>query len=77
MLRRFVCPTVNYALDTANGSSHYGRGTRCGLGRYKPDWSLVSNQHFASNGGYANLVPGDTKLDSKWRPDMAEEDPDS
>jgi hypothetical protein len=71
LLRRFVTPVVNYALEEQAGSCHYGRGTRCtNEDLYKPDWSLVSGHHLNGEGGYKNLLPGDTKLDSKWQPEM-------
>ncbi|KAH6627772.1 hypothetical protein F5144DRAFT_283697 [Chaetomium tenue] len=71
LLRRFVTPVVNYALEGQAISCHYGRGTRCpNRDSYKPDWSLVSEHHINGEGGYRNLLPGDTKLDAKWQPDM-------
>jgi hypothetical protein len=40
----------------------------------KPDWSIISDECFDERGGYANLVPGDTKLNAKWWPTMFIED---
>lgn len=73
LLRRFVSPTINYALENQAGSCHYGRGTRCPVENYKPDWSVISDQCINSDGQFANILPGDTKLDSKWRPEMVNE----
>jgi hypothetical protein len=73
LLRRFVTPVVNYALEDQPGSCHYGRGTRCNVGMYKPDWSVVSNLCVDETGHYLNVLPGDTKIDAKWRPTMVGE----
>lgn len=67
-MRRFVAPTTNYALHYQPGSPHLGRGSRVN-GDYRPDWSVISAQHF-SDQGYSNILPGDTKLDAKWSPGM-------
>ncbi|POR31937.1 Uncharacterized protein TPAR_07840 [Tolypocladium paradoxum] len=67
-MRRFMASITNYALYYQVGSPHLGRGSRCN-GEYRPDWSVISAQHF-SDQGYANILPGDTKVDAKWSPDM-------
>ncbi|KAI1822677.1 hypothetical protein F4861DRAFT_513593 [Xylaria intraflava] len=72
LLRRFVVPTVNYALDGQAKRPHFGRGSRCNNSSIKPDWSLISDEHI-SRDRFLNLVPGDTKLGAKWRPSMAVE----
>ncbi|EHK22895.1 uncharacterized protein TRIVIDRAFT_60285 [Trichoderma virens Gv29-8] len=71
LLRRFVIPVVNYALSNQPGSCHYGRGTRC-FSRHQPDWSVISSTWVVEK-GYLNVLPGDTKLDAKWRPSMIHE----
>jgi len=76
LLRRFEMPIVNYALSGHDGMCHYGRGSRCGT-EYKPDWSLVSANHLDQNRYFTNLVPGDTKLHAKWRPEMQQDGVDS
>lgn len=40
---------------------------------YKPDWSVVSNLRVDETGHYLNVLPGDTKIDAKWRPTMVGE----
>ncbi|KAH8654679.1 hypothetical protein BGZ61DRAFT_572799 [Ilyonectria robusta] len=72
VLRRFLSSIVNYALDGQEGQPHLGRGSRCGS-EDKPDWSAVSGQCIDEYGRYANILPGDTKLDAKWWPTMSEE----
>ncbi|KAM4059828.1 hypothetical protein HRG_002548 [Hirsutella rhossiliensis] len=73
-LRRFMIPTVNYALAGQAGQAHFGRGSRCG-GNYIPDWSVVSDKHLHEElGAYVNLLPGDTKLSAKWAPEMLSND---
>ncbi|KAK5989705.1 hypothetical protein PT974_07961 [Cladobotryum mycophilum] len=71
LLRRFISPSINYALAGQCGSSHYGRGTRC-HSDYEPDWSVISS-YWTDETGYVNLLPGDTKLDSKWWPTMLQD----
>jgi hypothetical protein len=61
---------VNYALANQTGSSHFGRGSRCPSGEFKPDWSVVSDSRLDAYGYYANVLAGDTKLSAKWRPEM-------
>ncbi|KAK3944263.1 hypothetical protein QBC46DRAFT_172528 [Diplogelasinospora grovesii] len=73
-LRRFPVPVVNYALSLMPGAPHYGRGTRCLYFRLKADWSLISDMRLDDNNRYVNLVPGDTKLSSKWTPDMLDDE---
>lgn len=70
-LRRFRIPIVNYALERMPGSPHYARGDRCGTSGFEPDWSCVSDKALVYEGQtYRNLVPGDTKISSKWCPEM-------
>lgn len=69
LLRRWISPPINYALSEQAGSCHYGRGSRCGS-EYRPDWSVISNRCLDEFGSYANVAPGDTKLDAKWWPTM-------
>ncbi|KAJ2898884.1 hypothetical protein MKZ38_003604 [Zalerion maritima] len=73
VLRRFISPIVNYALNWQLGSPHYGRGSRCGPG-YRPDWSVISASCLDEYGRYANVLPGDTKLDAKWWSGMVDEE---
>ncbi|KAK1762573.1 hypothetical protein QBC33DRAFT_501041 [Phialemonium atrogriseum] len=73
LLRRFVAPVVNYALDGQAGQCHLGRGSRCGA-KDRPDWSVISPMRLDEYGRHANMLPGDTKLDAKWWPTMVEED---
>ncbi|PCD21776.1 hypothetical protein AU210_015579 [Fusarium oxysporum f. sp. radicis-cucumerinum] len=63
---KFLSPTVNYALNDQAGQAFLGEGTRCSD---DADWSTISDQWFDDR-GYLNLLPGDTKLDAKWRPSM-------
>ncbi|KAM3550345.1 hypothetical protein ARSEF4850_008392 [Beauveria asiatica] len=79
-MRRFPIPIVNYALNSAKGTEHFGRGSRCASEGYTPDWSVVSNDHFtegedaALKERFLNILPGDTKLSSKWTSEI-ETDP--
>lgn len=66
-------PVVNQALSVMPGAPHYGRGTRCITTQFKPDWSVVLESKVEGNGRYVNLLPGDTKLSSKWTPRMIED----
>jgi len=76
-LRRFPISVVNYALSDAlkdvgkENAAHYGRGGRCPCPNYVPDWSVVSDRHMARD-TYLNIVPGDTKVSSKWTSAMAD-----
>jgi hypothetical protein len=72
VLRRFLSPIVNYALDGQEGQPHLGRGSRCGS-EDRPDWPAVSALCIDEYGRYANILPGDTKLDAKWWPTMLQE----
>ncbi|KJZ69949.1 hypothetical protein HIM_10657 [Hirsutella minnesotensis 3608] len=74
-LVKYIWPHVNAALREANYILEWGReafylgtGSWC-HGDGSPDWSLVSNLR-KSEGRFWNLLPGDTKLSAKWRPDM-------
>ncbi|KJZ70541.1 hypothetical protein HIM_10085 [Hirsutella minnesotensis 3608] len=73
-LRRFMSPVVNYALESQVGGPHLGRGSRCGS-EDRPDWSVISGSCLDEWGRFVNILPGDTKLDAKWRPNMVQEDP--
>ncbi|RSL79757.1 hypothetical protein CEP52_017487 [Fusarium oligoseptatum] len=66
LLLKFLSPIVNYALDDQAGQTYPGEGSRCSD---DADWSAVSDELFDEH-GYFNLLPGDTKLDAKWRPTM-------
>ncbi|KAJ3556124.1 hypothetical protein NPX13_g10205 [Xylaria arbuscula] len=69
-LRRFMVPAVNYCLDQSEGQPHFGRGSRCGGNE---DWSVVSPIWFSPPGDFANRLPGDTKVSSKWWPTMKDD----
>lgn len=73
ILRRFEAPLVNYCLFDQTGSPHFGRGSRCESVDYKPDWSTVSHSHLQASKRFENLLPGDTKVSRKWRPEMKNE----
>ncbi|OIW24114.1 hypothetical protein CONLIGDRAFT_564789, partial [Coniochaeta ligniaria NRRL 30616] len=60
---RFLMPTVNWCLSDQPGSCYYGPGSRVPH-ELRPDWSCIAH------GLYVNYVPGDTKLSSKFLPDM-------
>lgn len=64
LLLKFVSPTICFALDNQKGQAYLGEGSRCGD---DADWSVISDQWYDEY-GYFNLLPGDTKLDAKWRP---------
>ncbi|RTE69803.1 hypothetical protein BHE90_015812 [Fusarium euwallaceae] len=66
LLGKFLSPVINYALDDQAGQTYLGEGSRCGD---DADWSAISDELFDEH-GYFNLLPGDTKLDAKWRPTM-------
>ncbi|EHK20574.1 uncharacterized protein TRIVIDRAFT_223891 [Trichoderma virens Gv29-8] len=72
-LVRFIFPAVNWALNQAaptlgwgNKSIYLAPGSWTGMS----DWALVSKEQMPA--GYQNLLPGDTKLSNKWRPEMRE-----
>ncbi|KAK4078100.1 hypothetical protein Purlil1_12069 [Purpureocillium lilacinum] len=74
-LVKYIWPHVNAALREANHILQWGKealylgtGSWC-HGDGSPDWSLVSSLR-KSDGRFWNLLPGDTKLSAKWRPDM-------
>lgn len=69
LLRGFITPAVNYALNGQVGSCYFGRGSRCSI-YIKSDWSVTSPDWINNDGGYINILPGDTKLSSKWQPTM-------
>jgi len=83
-ISRFILPDVNMALSharhvlgmTKDFDLHIGRGGRCSHEgtadrRFKPDWSLCSDDQKATSGDlFQNLLPGDSKLSEKWRSDM-------
>lgn len=60
---RFLMPTVNSCLYGLPGNCHYGAGSRC-TDEAIPDWSCVAHDQ------YVNYVPGDTKLSTKFFPDL-------
>ncbi|KAF5658479.1 hypothetical protein FCIRC_12884 [Fusarium circinatum] len=66
MLKRFVSPCVNYALEHQQGHPHLGRGSRCGF-EDRPDWSTISTEYITEHGQFAGILPGDIKLDAKYR----------
>ena len=62
---------VNLALQLACARRrihvpHLGRGSRCG----NYDWALVCYSNRDEWDRYANIMPGDTKLNNKWHPDL-------
>lgn len=71
-------PLVNAALIQANtllGRPQDDRGHLWGSGRGvassgRPDWSFCSPSKKHQSGRYVNLVPGDTKLSTKWQPSL-------
>ncbi|POR32215.1 Uncharacterized protein TPAR_07594 [Tolypocladium paradoxum] len=73
LVRRFMSPVINYALDRQHGRPHLGRGSRCGS-RDRPDWGVISVSCLTEGGEYANVLPGDTKLNAKWNPEMLPDD---
>ncbi|OAA61299.1 hypothetical protein SPI_05323 [Niveomyces insectorum RCEF 264] len=71
VLRRFIIPTVNYALAQQLSPCHYGRGSRYPLSTGEiPDWSLFSNANTRDDGHFVSILPGDTKISSKWWPEL-------
>ncbi|KAF5026129.1 hypothetical protein F66182_1777 [Fusarium sp. NRRL 66182] len=74
-LAKYIWPHVNAALEQATsildwGDERFylGPGSWCHC-TGPPDWGLVSNYR-VEQGKFWNLLPGDTKLFAKWRPDM-------
>ncbi|ATY62557.1 hypothetical protein A9K55_006960 [Cordyceps militaris] len=71
LLRKFPVSVVNWALHSAtsqNETPHFGRGSRCPAilwqhARYIPDWSVIVTER-------VNVLPGDSKISSKWWPEM-------
>lgn len=52
---------------------HLHRRGRCQYGednRLVPDWVLVSDREHIDNGKFLRILPGDTKLSARWRPDI-------
>ncbi|KAK3292825.1 uncharacterized protein B0H64DRAFT_202116 [Chaetomium fimeti] len=82
-LTKHTMPLVNAALVRANTRLHRSQDDRGHLwasGRGggilgKPDWSLCSPNRKQPSGKYVNLVPGDTKLSTKWKPGMKDTNP--
>ncbi|KAH7151932.1 hypothetical protein B0J13DRAFT_547167 [Dactylonectria estremocensis] len=81
-LAKYVWPRVNGALVQAtrilgwgNEIFYLGPGSWC-QGTGPPDWGLVSNYRVEQE-KFWNLLPGDTKLSAKWRPDMLQSHNDS
>ncbi len=56
LLRRFISPTVNYALDGQLSLCQLVLGTRY-LAYYKPDWSVISPS-LINQQCYVNILPG-------------------
>ncbi|OAA59099.1 hypothetical protein SPI_06301 [Niveomyces insectorum RCEF 264] len=72
LVHRSVMPVVNACLVEQPSSCYFGAGSRCinaDGDRHAPDWSC------ASHGGTTALVLGDTKISSKWTPDLANSPP--
>ncbi|KAK4076671.1 uncharacterized protein Triagg1_4274 [Trichoderma aggressivum f. europaeum] len=72
-LSRFMLPVVNWALGHATQALGWGnRSIYLAPGSWtgSSDWGLVSKGQMPD--GYHNLLPGDTKLSVKWRPEMEE-----
>ncbi|KAJ9130688.1 hypothetical protein NKR23_g12085 [Pleurostoma richardsiae] len=73
-LTRFVFPIINGALRRTSRVMEWSEvfyispGSWC-HGSGPPDWGLVSYSRMWESKFY-NLLPGDTKLHAKWRPDM-------
>ncbi|OIW30775.1 hypothetical protein CONLIGDRAFT_700375 [Coniochaeta ligniaria NRRL 30616] len=75
-LSKFLVPVVNGALAHVSDvlklkEVFYLAPGSWGLTNGPPDWGLVS-RHRMSEDRYYNLLPGDTKLHAKWRPNMAQ-----
>ncbi|KAL8366289.1 hypothetical protein RB595_004860 [Gaeumannomyces hyphopodioides] len=72
-LTRFNFPIINQAFQVtrkAHGTNgNLGCGSRCG----DMDWAFVSSDHM-EGGGYECLLPGDSKLHSKWSVDLYSRD---
>ncbi|KAL8377050.1 hypothetical protein RB595_007944 [Gaeumannomyces hyphopodioides] len=89
VVSKILLPPVNDALGYArrilNMNSLFdldvGRSGRCYYDadrRYDPDWALCSRAVTANNGAahraYLNLLPGDSKLASKWKSSLYHDD---
>ncbi|KAI1759292.1 hypothetical protein GGR53DRAFT_514031 [Hypoxylon sp. FL1150] len=72
-LRAFVSRPVNYALQTLQSQPYFGRGTRAGIDYGEPDWSLISEDRRDQEGYLLNLLPGETKLGTKFWYKMPDE----
>ncbi|KAI1479715.1 hypothetical protein F4774DRAFT_418588 [Daldinia eschscholtzii] len=68
-IRRLIIPSVSHVLDLALGQPHLGLGSRVQDVDCKPDWSTISND-YTDMRGHINRLPEDTKVSSKWLPDM-------
>lgn len=80
ILSRETIPTVNGALSHTGHilrqktrleypSLTLVRGSWCSQeddNRFSPDWGLVNSALFSAPGRFTNLLPGDTKLSTKW-----------
>jgi hypothetical protein len=82
---KHVMPLVNSALAQANrrlGRDQDDRGHLWGSGRCKsipgagrPDWSMSSPSATDHEDRYVNQLPGDTKVSTKWHPDLRKTNP--
>ncbi|KLU91023.1 hypothetical protein MAPG_09548 [Magnaporthiopsis poae ATCC 64411] len=81
-ISRFNMPIINHALAVAleragregklqqGLQAHLGRGSRCLLQEQRMDWCLASPQHPGAQAKYRCILPGDSKLDSKWNAEL-------
>lgn len=85
VLSRTTIPMVNAALrhakELCNHQTllHLGRKGRCQYGedaRINPDWTLVNNVNFTSDGKFESIMTGDSKLSAKWQPGLYQTDDD-
>ncbi|KAJ3539610.1 hypothetical protein NM208_g5418 [Fusarium decemcellulare] len=74
-LAKYIWPPVNGALEQTNSMPDWGKDllyvgpeSWC-HGAGPPDWGLASSCKM-EQGKLRSLLPGDTKLSTKWRPDM-------
>ncbi|KAL8382078.1 hypothetical protein RB595_006050 [Gaeumannomyces hyphopodioides] len=76
-LTLFNHPIINHALAVALETlerpkikAHLGRGSRCSGKDQGMDWCLISPNYPGEHNKYANVLPGDSKLQSKWNMGM-------
>ena len=71
LLHKFTTITVNYALADQDGAPYLGEGTQAGS---NADWSATSPHCVGKDGILVDFLPGDTKVDAKWWPDMVNDE---